>query len=255
MYNINDKYNLKQYIVNIAGVNYYNESLRILRIEFNERVYDFKYLGGYEVPNPKEHVAVIVTSEDHLDGIGIEEDKLNKLPGINVDDTISELPMGFAYTVNKKQTVSTTNPNSGGAGFTVNNTNMFDLEKVLVAISSPSYKHYTNPDKDVDSERHNNVGFFINNDGTILLKSRGSSITMGEEGIYIAGNVSWEHSEHQREWMMDNPIQRFIPSTIPTGAVSIPELPNISKFANIANAAKKVRDVISKIGKVTELIS
>lgn len=266
MFDLNNKYQFKAFVANIAGTNFYNEIHKIIRIEFNNKYYDFKYLGGYEVPDPQSNLAIVITSDEALNDIGISEERQRLLPGFgDPNGNLVDLPTGFVYLISNKQTVATTNPNSGGAGFSISKTNMFDLQKVAIAISPPIQKDYTSTDtafttSEVDSGvkedvRNQNVGIFINKDGTILVKSKGSSITMGEEGIYIAGSVSWESSEHQREWMMDNPFQRFIPSTIPTAAIAIPELPNIAKFVQIAEGARKVRTIINKVSSVSKLVS
>lgn len=264
MFDLNNKFQLKTYIARIADINYYNEVHKIIRIEFNNKYFDFKYLGGYDVPNPTKHLAIVVTSEEFIDDIGLSEDKQRLLPGIkDSQGNLNNLPLGFVYIIDKNQTISTTNPNSGGAGFSIQKTNMFDLEKVAIAITPPSNKDYTSTDtshtsfesQTKEDIRNENIGIFMNKDGTILIKSKGSSITMGEEGIYIAGNVGWESSEHQREWMMGNQFQRFIPSTIPTAAIAIPELPNIAKFVQIAEGARKVRSIVSKISSVSNLLS
>lgn len=254
MFDLNNKYQVKMYVSKISDINYYNETHKIIRIEFNNRFFDFKYLGGYDVPNPSKHLAIVVTSEESIKDVGLSVERQNLLPGfVDKNGNLGDLPLGFVYIVPKNQSVSTTNPNSGGAGFSIQKTNMFELEKVAIAISPPIEKDYTNTE--TEDSQNQNVGFFINNDGTILIKSKGSSITMGKEGIYIAGSVSWESSEHQREWMMDNPLQRFIPSTIPTSAIAIPELPNIAKFVQIAEGARKVRTIINKVNAVSDLIT
>jgi hypothetical protein len=250
-----DKYQLKAYIASIAFTNYYNDVHKIIRIEFNKRWFDFKCITEIEVPNPIKHVVMIITYDEYLNQTNsISEERTNYLPGIkNKEGELDDLPFGIAFLIPKKQTVVRTNPNSGGAGMTISNTNMFDLDKVAIAIAPSLNKDYTNNDENPDRE-HKNIGIFINNDGTILIKSKGSSITMGEEGIYIGGDVAWESSEHQREWMMDNTFQRFIPSTIVTFPISMPELPNIAKFAQIANGARKVRSIVKTVNSVSKLV-
>jgi len=162
--------------------------------------------------------------------------------------------MGYVYAISKNQEISRTNPTAGGAGFSIRNTNMFDLGKVSIAISPPLDKDYTNTEKDSYIE-DKSVGIFINNNGTIVIKSKGSSITMGEEGIYMGGNISWESASHQKEWMMDNTFKDFIPSTIVTFPIAIPSLPNISKFAQLAEGARKVRSVIERTKDIIEVLT
>ena len=261
VYGLNDS--MKTFVGKIASYNYYNEIHKIIRVEFNNRFYDFKYLGGYDVPNPSKHIAIIITSEKALDDIGLSDNRLRFLPGVKDENgSLIDIPLGFVYTVPNEQQTSTTNPNSGGAGFSIENTNMFDLDKVAIAISPPLQKDYTSTDGNLavsdprssakEDLKNQSVGLFINNDGTILIKSKGSSITMGEEGVYFAGIPGWESSSHEKEWMMDNQFTFFIPSTIPTAAISIPTLPNIAKFAKIADGARMVRNVVSKATKVAD---
>ena len=264
LFGLNDS--MKGYVGKIASYNYYNEIHKIIRVEFNNRFFDFKYLGGYEVPNPSKHIAIIITSEKAMDDIGLSEDRLKFLPGIKDDGgSLIDIPIGFVYIVSNEQQTFTTNPNAGGAGFSIENTNMFDLEKVAIAISPPLRKDYTNTDGNLaisdprsaakEDLKNQSVGMFINNDGTILIKAKGSSITMGEEGIYFGGVPGWESSSHEKEWMMDNQFTFFIPSTIPTAGIAIPALPNIAKFAKIAEGARMVRTIATKATKIADLIT
>lgn len=263
MYDSDNRYQFKQFGAKIAATNYYNQFHRIVRIEFNGKFFDFKYLGGAEVPHPKRHVAVVATHDDAINDYGIDEERLNFLPGLlDEEGTLADLPLGFVYVIPLNQSSSSTNANSGGSTFSISKISMLDLEKVAMALTPPTNKDYTSSNaKNQQSATEGqedlgdkNVGIFINTDGAILIKSAGGSIALGEEGVYIAGSVGWESSEHQREWMADNFLQRFIPSTIPTGAVAIPELPNMAKFVQIAEGGKKVRDVVSKLGKIKDLV-
>ena len=254
--NTDTKFQLKAFITQIADMNYYNDIHKIIRIKFKENKYDFKYIGEYIVPNPTKHIALVVTSEEALgDAYAIDKDRDNFLPGI-IDNmgNLTNLSMGYVYVISKDQEVSRTNPSSGGAGMSIGRTNMFDLEKVTIAISPSLDKDYTNTEKDPYLE-DKSVGIFMNNDGTILIKSKGSSITMGEEGIYIGGNVHWESATHAKEWMMDNTFADFIPSTIVTFPLSIKELPNIAKFAQIGEGARKVRQIVESTTKIVGVLS
>jgi hypothetical protein len=250
------KFQLKAFVTQIADSNYYNDVHKIIRVQFKDNKYDFKYMGGHIVPNPTKHIALIITSEEALgDAYSIIGDRENFLPGI-IDSmgNLTNLSMGVAYILSKDQEISRTNPSAGGAGMAISKTNMFDLEKVAIAIAPPLDKDYTNTEKDPNLE-DKSVGIFMNNDGTILIKSKGSSITMGEEGIYIGGNVHWESAAHTKEWMMDNTLADFIPSTIVTFPLAIKEIPNIAKFAQIAEGARKVRSVVESISKAIGVVS
>ena len=253
--NTDSKFQLKAFITKIADINYYNDNHKIIRVQFKENKYDFKYLGGHVVPNPSKHLALLITSEEALgDAYAINGERESFLPGI-IDKigNLTNLSMGSVYVVSKYQEIVRTNPSAGGAGMAISKTNMFDLEKVSIAITPPLDKDYTNTDKEPNLE-DKSVGVFINNDGTILIKSKGSSITMGEEGVYIGGNVHWESAIHSKEWMMDNTLADFIPSTIVSFPVAIKELPNIAKFAQIAEGARKVRNIIETTTKLAGVI-
>lgn len=256
MFNPDSKFQLKAFITSLAPINYFNDKHKIIRIQFKSNMFDFKYMGGNIVPNPNKHIALVVTSEEVLnDSNSIIGERENFLPGIiDKEGNLTNLSMGFVYIISKDQEISRSNPTSGGAGFAIRKTNMFDLDQVAVAISPPLDKDYTNTEKDSYSE-DKSVGVFMNNDGTILIKSKGSSLTMGEEGIYIAGDVSWESTAHQKEWMMDNTLKDFIPSTIVTFPLSMPALPNIAKFAQIAEGARKVRSVVETTVSLAEVLA
>lgn len=253
---IDSRFQLKAFVTNIADINYYNDKHKIIRIKFKDNKYDFKYMGGHVVPNPSKHIALVITSEEALgEAYTIIGDRENFLPGIADNaGNLTNLSMGVVYILSIDQEISVTNPSSGGAGMAISKTNMFDLEKVAIALAPPLDKDYTNTDKEQNLEDQS-VGVFINNDGTILVKSKGSSITMGEEGIYIGGNVHWESAAHSKEWMMDNTLADFIPSTIVTFPISIKELPNIAKFAQIAEGARKVRNTVTTSVKLAGVIA
>ena len=50
--NIDSKYQLKMYGANIANINYFNDKHKIIRVEFNKNLYDFKCLLSNDIPNP-----------------------------------------------------------------------------------------------------------------------------------------------------------------------------------------------------------
>lgn len=263
MFQPTDKYQLKYFGATLPPTNYYNQYHKIIRVNFDDRFYDFRYAGDVLVPNPQKHVAIILTAEEFISETGLSNERLDLLPGLaDEQGNPAKLPFGWVQVMPFHLSSSSTKPNSGGSAFAVQRLDL-NLEKVAIAISPPTDKHYTSTDMAYDRQagsegqeelEDRNFGIFMNYDGSILIKSAGGSITLGEEGVYIAGNVGWESSEHQREWMMDNFLQRFIPSTIPTGAVAIPELPNIAKFAQIAEAGRKVFDISSKVGSISNLL-
>jgi hypothetical protein len=248
-------YQLKIFGAKIADINYFNETHKIIRVEFDRKFYDFKFLGGYEVPNPSRHMAVVSTTEKVMSGVGISEERLSLLPGYaNKEGSVIDLPLGFVTIFPINQVSSTTYPNSGSAGFSINKTNMFDLDKASIAISPPLNKDYTNSDID-DDNKNQSVGIFMNSDGTILIKSKGASITMGKEGLFFAGKVGWDSSVQEQEWQADNPLAPFLGSTIPTYVAAFSKLPNLGKFAQMALGSKKIRDVVSKGKKIGTALS
>jgi len=264
----NDKYQTKTFGALLARENYYNQYHQIIRIKFNGCHFDFKFRGGgSEVPNPNRFAALVTTYEETVHPSRcISDDRLGRLPGI-IDDqgNVSDnLPMGYVSLLALGQASASTSLNSGGSAFQIEKLEVGDLEKLVIALTPPTDKDYTSNEtgktesqvkEGYEEVKDSNVGLFINNDGAILIKSHGGSIALGEEGVYIAGQVAWESSEQQREWMFDNFLQRFVPSTIPTGAIAIPELPNIAKFKQIAEVGKKVRTVLEVGNAARKLVT
>jgi hypothetical protein len=239
------QYQPKVYLAELAKKNYYNPFDQIIRVDFNGRIIDFR-LGGnvIEVPNPEKHVVLIVAPEEVMDKINNSQINEDLLPGyVDANFTPAEIPIGAAFLIHKGFVVSGTNPQNGSAGFAMDNTNMFDLNKVRISISPSIEKPYTN--NDLNEAQGQNIGVFMN-DNTVLVKSRGASLTLGEDGVHIGGKVFWESSKHNKEWIVDNPFAGFVPETIITFPVSIPYIPNIGAITNMANAGRKVINVIGK---------
>lgn len=253
---IESKYQLRSFICEIAGTNYYNEKHQIIRIDIDGKWYDCKYLGLPVYPHPNDYVALVITCDEFIKKTkSVIEDRRSFLPGvINKNGDLDDIYFGIVYPISRRQTVAGANPSSGGAALAIENTNMFDPDKIALALTTPLNVDYTNKDKTTDFKDFSN-GVFINKDGSILIKSGASSITMGEEGIYLGGNIHWESSEHNREWLRDNTLAKFIPLTLVTIPISMPELPLVEKFQRIANVANKVVSVSTKAVKVTNLIT
>lgn len=244
-----DQYKPRVYVAALAKKNYFNPFDQIIRIEFNSKILDFR-LGSvpFEVPNPEKHVCLVITPDEIMTKINNSQVKEEFLPGYEDENfTPSSLPIGAAFLMHKDHVVTGTNPQNGSAGFALENTNMFDLNKVRISISPPVEKPYTN--NDLSESQGKNIGLFMN-DNTVLVKSHGASLTLGEDGIHIGGKVYWESSKHNKEWIADNPFNGFIPETIVTFPISIPYIPNIGAITNMANAGRKVIDVIGKVNKV-----
>lgn len=253
---IDSKYQLRSFICEITDSNYYNEKHQIIRIKIGDKLYDCKYLGLPIYPHPNDYVALVITCDEFIKKTkSIVKDRLSFLPGIiNRNNDLDDIYFGIVYPISKRQTVAGANPTCGGASLAIESTNMFDPDKIALALTTPLNVDYTNKDKTTDFKDFSN-GVFINKDGTILIKSGPSSITMGEEGIYLGGNIHWESADHAKEWMRDNTLSKFIPLTLVTIPIAMPEVPLIEKFQRIANVANKVVSICTKAVRVTALFT
>lgn len=265
MYDLKNKYNLKTFLGEIDINNPFNQIHQIVRVKFNNRYFDFRYKGFAVIPNPGLHLALITTTEEYINSVGLDDDRQERSPGIiNENGDIATLPLGWVEIINKNQTYMNTNPQNGSSSFSIENGSMSNKDSIRIAITPPLNRDYTNSagSKQAASEEteystdlgDENIGLFINND-SILIKTKGSSITMGQEGLHIGGRVMFESSEHVREWMFDNTLKRFIPSTIPTAAISIDQLPNVAKFARYAQIGRKIANIVTKTANIKEIIS
>jgi hypothetical protein len=249
------KYQMKSFITAIAGTNYYNEKHQIIRVDIGGEWFDCKYMGGVVVPHPNDHVALVITCEEFMKKTkSVQGSSKDYLPGIsNSDGDTKDIPFGFVFPVPRNQQVAGSNASSGGAAFAINNTNMFDIEKVAIALTPPLNVDYTNKDKETDFKDFSN-GIFVNKDGTILIKSHASSITMGKEGMYLGGDIHWESIDQNKEWMRDNGLANFIPLTLVTIPMSMPLFPNMEKFLKLAEGANKVINICVKTEKIIDLL-
>lgn len=246
---------LQFYLGELAEKNYYNEKHHIVRIKFNNSYFDM-HLYGYtiEKPDPKYHLVIFLGSERMIGNYALNENDLKQPPGIDMSSDINKVPFGIAFLINKTQKLTTTNPPTGTAGFAIRNTNFYDQDKVRVSLTPPLDKDYTSIDSDIEADRNDNIGIFINDD-TILIKTRGSSITLGDEGMHVGGEVSWENASHGKGIMMRNQFAELIPSSIPTAVLATPNIPNISEILMFAEAGQRVLSVVNKAAKITELVS
>jgi hypothetical protein len=265
-YDLKSKYALHSYLGEIAEDNYFNELHQIIRIKFDDKYYDFRYESKGIIPHPNLHLAMISATEETINSDFINLDRQKLLPGI-IDKfgNIAALPYGKVELLNRKQLAMATNPQNGSAGFSIEDSTMSDLGKLRIAFTPPLNKDYTNVEgtpqssqtrQDSNSQEDTgdqNIGIFINDD-SVVLKSKGAQVTLGKEGIHFGGSVFYEASEHTREWMFDNTLSRFIPSTIPTAIISIPELPNIEKFAKYGQFCQRVISIANKGSKITNLL-
>jgi hypothetical protein len=124
---------------------------------------------------------------------------------------------------------------------------MFDKDQVVYALSPPlEGKDYTTKEAESDLNA-DSVGIFINMNGTILIKSRGGSITCGDEGIHIGGRLITESSTIDTGPLSDNTVSDLIGSALPTAVISWPKLPNIGVIANVAEASRKFISIGDKV--------
>ena len=243
---------LSIFMTDLADSNYYNPRLNVVRVASPIRdgeFVDFKLAPTWYPPNPKDHRILLMTSRESLSSFGLDKDQLKFPPGIqDKNQDRSTIRMGIAYIIDRNQRLYTVDNQSGSAGFSIRNTNMSEDNRIKVALAPPLPKDYFNNDaQDQDS---NQVGLFMTND-VVLLRSKGAQITLGDEGIHFGGKIHWESTTHSKEIMQDNFIHQLIPSTIPTAAISIPQLPNFGLIAQIAEIANKVIDTI---GIATDVI-
>lgn len=250
---------LEYWVLNIANLpKFYNPFHRIIRVEFKGGYYDIKCEPGWEVPNPKNHLALAILPEGYFDSNNpIPDERLNLLPGQQDKiGTLASLPKGLVFLISSRQRLSTSNPQNASAGFSISNTNMFDLDNVTVAITAPLQdRDYTTLDNGNLGDPNNlGIGLFINKQGTVVLKSSGASITLGKEGIHIGGRLATESSSIDTGVLSDNTIADMVPSTMFTAAVAIPKLPNLGQIAAIANASMKFIEITDKAARITELI-
>jgi hypothetical protein len=124
------------------------------------------------------------------------------------------------------------------------------IDKVQIAISPPSIRHYTN-NESVSGPQDNNesFGIFMNND-TVLIKSRGGSITLSDDGVHLGGPIAFESTQFSKDLMADNFLSSIIPSAFPTCILSMQQLPNFQQFMRIAESAQKIINVIETSGKL-----
>lgn len=241
-YDILEYQNSNIYVLEIPSNTryFYNDRHKILRVRKGTSYYDFPCLTPTENPDPARHVAMCIVPDKVLDENAIVSERLDLPPGwTDNEGTLADMGRGFCYLINRSQSINTTNPQNSQAGFAISNTNMFDKEQVVYAISPPlEGRDYTTKEAKSDLNAES-IGIFINRDGTILVKSRGGSITLGDEGVHIGGKFITESSTVDTGPLSDNTISDIIGSTLPTAVAAWPKLPNIGFIANIAAVAVK----------------
>jgi len=254
-----DQGNKNQFRFFLGNILAYNDKHQIVRITYGDFLFDFRLNAGPILPNPSTHVALIMTTEEAISSSrAILDERTDLPPGhADKDGNVIDLPPGFVIPLSIKQISAATMPNSPSAGMTIQRSKMSELDNVVVSLTPPLVdKDYTNtginePGKDIRDE---SMGLFINRDNVIILKSPGSSITMGEEGIFIAGDVSWDSSSQRKEIMVTNPNATFIPSTIVTFPL-VMDYPNIAKFSQIAAGALKIMQTAQGIGNIITAVT
>jgi hypothetical protein len=239
---------------------FYNPYHRILRIIFRGGQYDIKCNPGFSVPNSKRHLVLAHVPPKYFEvNDPLTDDRLQFLPGLlSKAGALADLPRGWCELMSIQQEISTGNPGNASAGFTISNTNMFDLENVSLAVTAPlSGRDYTTTVAGDNSTGDlNNLGFglFINNQDTVVLKGPGGSITIGKEGIHIGGRLATESSTRDTGFLSDNTISDIVGSMFATAAAAWPKMPNMGQIASIANAASKFISITSAATEVSNLL-
>ena len=234
---------------------YYNDRLNVVRCIYRDKYFDFRLSRNeIEVPNPKFHSLYVVVNDSVLEGFGLTEEEQFYFPGIKDDKgNTSDLPYAMAFLVNVTKKSDTADPQTGGASFSINNTNMFDQDNIRISISPPLNIDYTSTEDKNKNLGTSNIGIFINDD-TILIKSKGGSITIGEEGIYLGGKVFKESAVEENGIFTDNTIADMMGSTIPTFIAAFPKLPNVGQFYAFAEVAQRVIEIAKVAENATTLI-
>jgi hypothetical protein len=238
--------------------NYYNARHQIIRVTHGGGYYDIKCSPGHIVPNQKDHLVICILPENYFNRIdGLSEEELNYPPGtLSKAGGMSRISQGIALLTPKRQTLSTSNPQSAGGSFAMSDVNMFDMDNVCVAVTPPlPGRDYTTLDDQNSGDVNNeSVGLFINKQGTILIKSVNGSITLGKEGVHVGGKFKADASVKDTGFLTENPLSKIIPSTIPTAWASAP-IPNMGAIASITNASMKYIEATDKAVKITSIIS
>ena len=104
----------KHYIGNIASINYYNQTNRIIRVSLvtEENVtcyYDMYYMNDAVFPNPEHHIAIITADDDVINNrnnqIKVTDTSFNLIPGLNSKGQVTRLCNGYVWVVDKKTKV------------------------------------------------------------------------------------------------------------------------------------------------------
>jgi hypothetical protein len=250
-----ESHELRTFLLNLANKNYYNATHDIIRVEHptrEGRYFDVYFNHNIEVPNPSQHRVILFATEDILgENNIISDERIDLLPGQLKNGSIAKIPTSIAMLVNMKQLIRVSSPQTGSTGFSLSKINMFDEDKIRISISPPIDKTYTNQIKNESDD--NPIGIFINDD-SVMIRTRGGSITLADEGIHFGGKIYWESTKHGKEIMMDNPLHGIIPQTIPSAIISIPQIPNFNMIAQIADGALKVIDVLGKVTKISKMV-
>lgn len=256
----NESTKLEFWMLKIANLKHsYNPQHQIIRVEFNNGFYDIKCAPGYYVPNAQDHLVVAMLPEGFFDDQEPIPSRQEDLPPglLSKDGHLDDVPEGMSWIVPKRQTVTTTAPQNGNAGFAMSDTNMFDSSNVTVAVSPhlPTRDYTTLEDGSESDPEYQSVGLFVNKQGTVLLKSTGGSITIGKEGVHIGGKLMTTSSNKDTGVMTENPLSKLLGSTIPTAGASWPTIPNIGTVVSIANAAQKFTQIVDASKNISQIVS
>lgn len=251
---------MSMFMADLADSNYYNPRLQVIRVFHplkarggeRDEFFDFRLAPTWYPPNPKDHKILLITMTEQITSFGLSEERLKLPPGIqNQNGDPANIPVGLSFIFDRNQRITTTDSQNGSSAFSISGTSMDNDNTIKVALSPPLPKPYNNSETTRDS---NQVGVFMTNK-VAMIRSKGGQITLGDEGIHLGGKIFWESTVHSKEIMQDNFIHQLVPSTIPTSAIAIPQLPNFGMIAQIADAANKVLNIIGITGDVVDAIA
>lgn len=251
----------------LASDNYYNNDQRIVRVMLpsrgEERYYDFPLLTTGIIPNPMNHVCLVMTNDTILDDPSIyfkvQDKKYNTLPGFIDDETIdNNLAFGFVYLLEKNISCDVTEFNDTQAGlYNSKSVPPNEMKNVRMSLSpSLPYDYTTLRDDYSDSNLYakENIGVFITDDG-VYIKGPASSIFMGEKGTSYMGDSNFTSSKSDYGIQQDHPFVGWVIPSVFTGALTIDKIPNINTIVTIGNTGKRVVAVTQASGKAMQSFS
>jgi hypothetical protein len=249
---------MRLFLAELATINYFNNDQKLVRIKLTEdnvtKYFDFYLIESVGYPNPDDHFALVATLEDIISGadyaITSGDDRVDLPPGYADSSTlVDQVPWGFVWLVNKRMSVGTTNPNDTSAGMHNTNADITSKKENIKYSLSPALKrdYTTTRSKELGDLNNESIGVFVTGN-SVVLKSEAASIVLGPQGISILGDKFESHTKGRQGMMKDNPLNGWIPSTMMTGAMVIPYIPDPNFIIGVGTAAKIMNKGIAAIG-------